>query len=226
MTVAKVIDVSTLTYKEKYSKFKQYKKLIQNWTRRTFGFDILENDGTLHASTNIFSQCGIFYKIDHEHFIAHSPFFKQIVAVELVDRMFIEQFGPRDLIIVSRDSSIDTLSAEQIAGVKHILDADWIDRDSNGVLTTGGGPNSLSPLNGSNILFFHYAHEIVNDKKDMVSNVIGHAHTIHQFFNLSILEQALNNIHFTNSTIYTQPETVYELIARHLKIDIRIIKND
>ena len=70
------------------------------------------------------------------------------------------------------------------------------------------------------------SNEIKNDKKDMVSNVIGHAHTIHQFFNLSILEQALNNMHFTNSTIYKQPESIYEMIARHLSIDIRIIKND
>ena len=226
MTVTKIIDASKLTYKEKFSKFKQYDNLIRHWTGKTFGFDILEYEGSYQASKNIFSQCGILYSIDREQFITHSPFFKQMVAVELVDRIFIEQLNPRDLVIVTRDGERDMVNSEQIDLIKNILEDDWNNRDVDKVLTTGGGPNSVSPLNGSNILFFHHGYEIKNDKKDMVSNVIGHAHTIHQFFNLSILEQALNNMHFTNSTIYKQPESIYEMIARHLSIDIRIIKND
>lgn len=88
-------------------------------------------------------------------------------------------------------------------------------RHSAGFKTTGGGLHEVNPINGSNIVYTNVSNSVI----------IGQSHPLQQFFKLDTLKQVFANIHLVRSTLIEYPDSLYEMIAKHLQIELKYLED-
>ena len=88
-------------------------------------------------------------------------------------------------------------------------------RFADGFETTGGNAHEVNPINGSNIMY--------TTRKNTI--LIGQSHPLQQFFKEDTLKQVMDNLHLTRSTLTEYPDNLYDMIAKHLGIQMKYLED-
>ena len=176
-----------------------------------------------------------FYK---EYAIHTRQWFSSIISEELLESLgldiqnnkakaldnFSKQAAARNAMIYDQDIpstvffifDVDRKSTKHLPDIlktHQLLEENAKQRKQQGFKTVGGGLHEINPINGSNILYIDRNYAIV----------IGQIHCLQQFFKLDTFKQFLANVHFVRSSLIAQTGDLYEMLAKHLRIDLRYL---
>ena len=206
--------------------YTDYSRRLSEWLQQTFDSGVYDD----HLNQSILSDLGLKFRFNKEQII-NSFYFKAMTAIEYSNyEEFRDIFNPRDIVVLEADPRhvMSGFVNEKLESIKNELDDCWKNLDKEKLITTGGDTYGINPLNGANIIYFFKIpnNNIIGKFGKGPRYAVGHSHTVYQFFKITSIFQALTNVHFTNSTLSDIPETVYEMMAKHLGVDIKILEVD
>jgi len=88
-------------------------------------------------------------------------------------------------------------------------------RHKEGFTTVGGGLHEVNPINGSNIIYTTRSNSVI----------IGQSHPLQQFYKLDTIMQVVANLQLVRSTLLDPYPGFYEMIAKHLGIEIKYLED-
>lgn len=171
------------------------KTIIDPWLNRTL------------ISNSIFNDFG--FSIDPRSAYNKNTGIKNFFQIGKTVNEKKHDWSPQDFIIITTakffKNNDDKFTNDLLIKLKEKCDKSFA---SEKTFSTGGGAWSYTPLNGSRHVF----------SDSLFSYVAGHAHSVMQFTGLNVFEQALNGVHFLRSGIYKFPDSLHDLMIRHLDL--------
>jgi hypothetical protein len=222
-------DYDDVVDNDKKSIVKDINFSLKSYLKNTFNYDIED------PSQNIFTDLAIKFSLnDPMKFGENHPMEHYIKNSSIIHRTHKEYvaefFHPQDFIIINHDHSVNQIQLEEVFEKQNLadkLDQQFADERNNQNTKdwVGGGVHEQTPVNGAKKIYINQPQK--NNVGILETTwVVGHVHTLYQFFASNVLEQAMANLHPFKSSLMIEPKNAWELVSFHTGIHLEAIKID